>query len=48
MLRVAFARWLDEGVARPLPEVMRETLGGLAALYEPAPVLYEPAPVSRS
>jgi AcrR family transcriptional regulator len=39
VLRIAFARWLDEGVARPLPEVMRETLGELAALY---------APVSRS
>src|SRR6202000_899156 len=36
-LRVAFARGLDEGVARPLPEVMRETLGELAVLYEPAP-----------
>ncbi len=35
MLRVAFARWLDEGVARPLPEVMRETLGELSVLYEP-------------
>jgi AcrR family transcriptional regulator len=42
VLRVAFARWLDEGVARPLPEVMRETLGELSALYGPA------APVSRS
>ncbi len=42
VLRIAFARWLDEGVARPLPEVMRETLGELAALYGP----YEPAPVS--
>jgi AcrR family transcriptional regulator len=36
VLRIAFARWLDEGVARPLPEVMRETLGELAALYAPA------------
>jgi AcrR family transcriptional regulator len=35
VLRVAFARWLDEGVARPLPEVMRETLGQLSALYAP-------------
>jgi AcrR family transcriptional regulator len=35
VLRVAFARWLDEGVARPLPEVMRETLGELSVLYEP-------------
>jgi AcrR family transcriptional regulator len=40
VLRIAFARWLDEGVARPLAEVMRETLGELAALYAPA------APVS--
>jgi AcrR family transcriptional regulator len=38
VLRIAFARWLDEEVARPLPEVMRETLGELAVLYEPAPV----------
>ena len=36
VLRIAFARWLEEGVARPLPEVMRETLGELAALYAPA------------
>jgi AcrR family transcriptional regulator len=36
VLRIAFARWLDEGVARPLPDVMRETLGELAALYAPA------------
>jgi AcrR family transcriptional regulator len=35
VLRVAFVRWLDEGVARPLPEVMRETLGELSALYAP-------------
>jgi AcrR family transcriptional regulator len=42
VLRIAFARWLDEGVARPLPEVMRETLGELAALYGPQ----APAPVS--
>jgi len=41
VLRIAFARWLEEGVARPLPEVMRETLGELAALYAPA------APASR-
>ena len=40
VLGIAFARWLHEGVARPLPEVMRETLGELAALYKPA------APVS--
>jgi AcrR family transcriptional regulator len=42
VLKIAFARWLDEGVARPLPEVMRETLGELSALYA------VPAPVSRS
>ena len=36
VLRIAFARWLAGGVARPLPEVMRETLGELAALYAPA------------
>jgi AcrR family transcriptional regulator len=42
VLRIAFARWLEEGVARPLPEVMRETLGELAALYAPA------GPVSSS
>jgi AcrR family transcriptional regulator len=36
VLRIAFARWLDGGVARPLPDVMRETLGELAALYAPA------------
>ena len=36
VLRIAFARWLEEGVARPLPEVMRETLRELAALYAPA------------
>ena len=35
VLRIAFARWLAGGVARPLPEVMRETLGELAALYAP-------------
>ena len=35
VLRIAFARWLADGVARPLPEVMRETLGELAALYAP-------------
>jgi len=40
VLRIAFARWLEENVARPLPEVMRETLGELTALYAPA------APVS--
>ena len=40
VLGIAFARWLDEAVARPLPEVMRETLGELAALNRPA------APVS--
>jgi AcrR family transcriptional regulator len=40
VLRIAFARWLAEGVTRPLPEVMRETLGELVALYAPA------APVS--
>jgi hypothetical protein len=44
VLRVAFARWLDEGVARPLPEVMRETLGELTALY----AVPAPTPVSRS
>ena len=38
VLRIAFARWLAEGVAQPLPEVMRETLGELGALYTPAPV----------
>ena len=38
VLRIAFARWLAEGVTRPLPEIMRETLGELAALYAPAPV----------
>ena len=38
VLGIAFARWLHEGVARPLREVMRETLGELAALYKPAPV----------
>ncbi|HEY2520982.1 MAG TPA: helix-turn-helix domain-containing protein [Streptosporangiaceae bacterium] len=37
VLRIAFARWLAEGVARPLPEVMKETLGELVALYAPAP-----------
>src|ERR1700761_8227667 len=36
VLRIAFARWLAGGVARPLPEVMQETLGELAALYAPA------------
>jgi AcrR family transcriptional regulator len=40
VLRIAFGRWLEEGVARPLPEVIRETLGELTALYAPA------APVS--
>jgi AcrR family transcriptional regulator len=35
VLRIAFARWLEEGVARPLPEVMAETLGKLAGLYAP-------------
>ena len=44
VLRIAFARWLEEGVARPLPEVMRETLGELAALYVPAGA---PASISR-
>jgi AcrR family transcriptional regulator len=38
VLRIAFARWLAEGVTRTLPEVMKETLGDLAALYTPAPV----------
>ena len=33
----AFTRWLAEEVARPLPEVMQETLGELAALYAGAP-----------
>jgi AcrR family transcriptional regulator len=42
VLRIAFSRWLAENVARPLPEVMRETLGELAALYAPVG-----APVSR-
>jgi AcrR family transcriptional regulator len=37
VLRIAFTRWLAEGVARPLPGVMQETLGELAALYAPAP-----------
>jgi AcrR family transcriptional regulator len=37
VLRIAFARWLAEGVTRPLPEVMKETLGELVALYAPAP-----------
>jgi AcrR family transcriptional regulator len=36
VLRIAFARWLAEGVTRPLPEVMKETLGELVALYAPA------------
>jgi AcrR family transcriptional regulator len=36
VLRIAFSRWLEENAARPLPEVMRETLGELAALYAPA------------
>jgi AcrR family transcriptional regulator len=38
VLRIAFARWLAEGVTRTLPEVMKETLGELVALYAPAPV----------
>jgi AcrR family transcriptional regulator len=38
VLRIAFTRWLAEGVTRPLPEVMQETLGELVALYAPAPV----------
>src|ERR1700759_1802484 len=37
VLRIAFARWLAEGVTRPLPEVMKETLGELFALYAPVP-----------
>ena len=36
VLGIAFARWLHESVARPLREVIRETLGELAALYTPA------------
>jgi AcrR family transcriptional regulator len=36
VLRVAFARWLGDGQAQPLPEVMQEMLGELAALYAPA------------
>jgi AcrR family transcriptional regulator len=44
VLRIAFSRWLEENVARPLPEVMRETLGELAALYVPAGA---PASISR-
>jgi AcrR family transcriptional regulator len=41
VLRIAFARWLAEGVTRPLPEVMKETLGELVALYAPgAPVSF--------
>jgi AcrR family transcriptional regulator len=40
VLRVAFTRWLDDGQAQPLPEVMQEMLRELAALYTPA------APVS--
>ncbi len=35
VFRIAFARWLAEGVTRPLPEVMKETLGELVALYAP-------------
>jgi AcrR family transcriptional regulator len=38
VLRIAFTRWLAEGVTRTLPEVMKETLGELVALYAPAPV----------
>jgi AcrR family transcriptional regulator len=39
VLRVAFTRWLDDGQAQPLPEVMQEMLRELAALYAPdAPV----------
>ncbi len=37
VFRIAFARWLAEGVTRPLPEVMKETLGELVALYAPVP-----------
>jgi AcrR family transcriptional regulator len=37
VFRIAFARWLAEGVTRPLPEVMKETLGELFALYAPVP-----------
>jgi AcrR family transcriptional regulator len=40
VLRVAFTRWLGDGQAQPLPEVMHEMLRELAALYTPA------APVS--
>jgi AcrR family transcriptional regulator len=41
VLRIAFARWLAEGVTRPLPGVMKETLGELVALYAPeAPVSF--------
>jgi AcrR family transcriptional regulator len=36
VFRTSFARWLAEGAARPLPEVMKETLGELVALYAPA------------
>ena len=38
VFRIAFARWLEEGVTRPLPGVMKETLGELIALYAPVPV----------
>ncbi|HEY0716350.1 MAG TPA: TetR family transcriptional regulator [Streptosporangiaceae bacterium] len=40
VFRVAFAHWLGEGQSQPLPEVIREMLGELAALCTPA------APVS--
>jgi AcrR family transcriptional regulator len=43
VLRIAFARWLEENVTRPLPEVMRETLGELTALYAPASARGGPA-----
>jgi AcrR family transcriptional regulator len=36
VLRVAFARWRDETVERPLAEVMRESLADLTALTAPS------------
>ena len=38
VLRVAFARWLDQGVTRPLPEVMWRRSGSWPRCTQPAPV----------
>jgi AcrR family transcriptional regulator len=42
VFRIAFARWLEDGQTRPLPEVMKQTLGELVALY--APPVSQPQP----